>query len=195
LDLNPFEGLYWALYSVTLAFNGRYEESLAAGERARELDPTQFVSATRFSLIGAGMLEEHLDRQREWFAEDPERLAALERGLAEGGYMEAQLVVADLLAIRYETDWSGSGGPLVISLSYLDGWDIEEGMDWFRKAVEERDQTVPYVLLPPLGRLRAHPEYRQLLEESLGFPPEVVERYMARPVPVRGGSEAGLPPD
>jgi TolB-like protein len=191
LEVNPFDALYHALGAMTLVLNGRYDEAIETAGRALEINPDVPIagSAEQAAYIGAGMLEEQLAHQRERISEDPERVEAFERGLAEGGYNGAQFAIAELLAARYERDGFGEFGARGIAARYLDGWDIARGMYWFKKAVEERDQNVPYLLRPPYTRLRAHPDYRALLEEDLGFPLEVVERYMARPVPMAAGGE------
>jgi tetratricopeptide (TPR) repeat protein len=181
LETDPFDALYQALYGFTLVFNGRYEDAISAATTAREIDPNVPIDARQYAYIAAGMLEAQLAHQRERIADDPERVAAFERGLAEGGYEGAQLAIAALLAERYEGRGGGQGhfGARGIALRYLDGWDIERGMYWIKKAVEERDPNLPYLRLPPCDRLASHPDYPELLE-SLNFPPEVRERYLAR---------------
>ena len=188
LELDPFEPLYHGLYGVTLLFNRRYEDALVAASRAFELDPNAPIapSAQQSAYIGMGMLEEELAHQRERIAEDPESLAAFDRGLEEGGYEGAQRALAELFVERNERQGFGEFGAITIALRYLDGRDIENGMYWFKKAMEERDQNAPYIEMPPYDRLRAHPDYLELLQ-GLGFPEETIERYLARAGPAGSG--------
>ena len=76
-----------------------------------------------------GKREELLAEQRQRIAKDPERVAAFEKGLAEGGYEGAQRALAGLWATRYEK----AGGvpkagavpvrPCSIAWLYRDGRD------------------------------------------------------------------------
>ena len=58
------------------------------------------------------MHDERLADQRMRIADSPERIAAFERGLREGGYEGAQGAVADVLAARYEKGRYNSRPPL-----------------------------------------------------------------------------------
>ena len=179
LEVDPFDALYHALYGVTLVYNRRYDDAIAAATTALEIDPNMPLDARQRAYIGAGMLEEQLAHQRERISIDPERVAAFERGLAEGGYEGAQLAIADLFLERYERDGFGEFRARGIAGRYLDGGDIERGMYWLKKSVEERDPNLPYLGLPPFDRVRSHPDYMELLQ-GLKFPEEVIERYLAQ---------------
>ena len=72
-----------------------------------------------------------------------ERLAAFERGLADGGYEGAQLAIADLLAERYELakgmPEAGSRRvylPVAIAWRYIDGGDFQRAIDWLEEAFD-----------------------------------------------------------
>ena len=122
-------------------------------------------------LLCKGMRDEQLDHQRERIARDPERVAAFERGLAEGGYEGAQRAIADLLAARYEN----AGGvpnaevmriymPYAIALRYVDAGDSDRAVDWLEEAYEVRDPMLPYLREPfYYDALRSNPRYQDLL--------------------------------
>ena len=95
--------------------------------------------------IAKGMKEEQLELQRERIARDPGRVAAFERGLAEGGYAGAQVAIADLFAARYEQakgvpDAGSRTGflPVTLSFRYVDGGE-------FQRAWERLLSQVPVV--------------------------------------------------
>ncbi|MFH1763370.1 MAG: protein kinase [Gemmatimonadota bacterium] len=177
LVLDPFSALYQALFGMTLVFNRRYDEAIVAATAAREIDPTVPVDARQSAYIASGMREEQLTNQRERIADDPERVAALERGLAEGGYEGAQLAIADLLASQYGREGYGSFRAWGIGLRYLDGGDLDRAMDWFERAVEAKDPNMPYIGLPTFDAIRAHPRYPGLIRR-MNFPEEVIARYL-----------------
>lgn len=183
LGLDPFSALYQALYGVTLVFNRRYDDAIVAATAAREIDPTMPVDARRNAYIASGMREEQLTHQRESIADDPERVAALERGLAEGGYEGAQLAIADLLASQYGREGYRSFRAMDIASRYLEGGDLDRAMDWFERAVEVKDPNMPYIGLPTFDAIRAHPRYPGLIQR-MNFPEEVMARYLNE---VRGG--------
>ena len=106
-------------------------------------------------------LNEQLALQRERIAHDPERVAAFERGLAEGGYEGAQRGIADVLAARYLD--SGRGHEVGIALRYQDAGDNDRAIDWLEKAYEEHDPSLPYLGNPLYDPLRSDPRFQALL--------------------------------
>jgi hypothetical protein len=123
------------------------------------------------------MKEEQLAHQRERIARDPERVAAFERGLAEGGYDGAQVAIAELLAQRYETanGIPDAGArtvfmPKGIAGRYLDGGDYQRAIDWLEEAYEVRDPNTPYLGNPVFDPLRSDPRF-QALVDRMGLPP------------------------
>jgi tetratricopeptide (TPR) repeat protein len=182
---DPFSALYQALYGITLIFNGRFDEAIAAGITSREIDPTMPIDPREWAYIATGRQEEHIDIQREWYAPDPESLAALERGLAEGGYQGAHLAVADLQASRYGHDVFQ---PTVVGNLYLFGGDLDRAMAWFERGVEVKEPNMPYIGLPIYDPIRSHSRYPDLIR-SFNFPEEVQEYYLTRPRAM--GSEGG----
>lgn len=81
------------------------------------------------------MRDEQLADQRLRVARDPERLAAFERGLAEGGYEGAQRALGHVLAARFEKgQYSSAPG---IAMRYLDAGDKDRAMTWLYKGVRD----------------------------------------------------------
>jgi tetratricopeptide (TPR) repeat protein len=172
--------MFHALYSMVLYFDRRYDDALAAARTALEMQPD--VSPARSTLqrvfISKGMRDEQLADQRERIALDPERVAAFEKGLAEGGYEGAQIAIADLLAARYEK----AGGipdpgartvylPWAIALRYLDAGDYDRAMDWLETAFEVRDPNLLYLGVSPLwDPVRSDPRFQDLLRR-MNLPP------------------------
>jgi len=177
LDLDPYSSLYRALHGMTLTFNRRYDEAIAAATAALELDPGMQLDARQLVYIARGMRDEQLAHQRERIANFPERVAAFEAGLEAGGYEGAQLALADLFVSQTGEDGAFRFNPWGIALRYLDGGDLDRAVDWLEKATSARDPNVPYIGLPIYDVIRTHPRYPDLIR-SIGFPEEVEARYL-----------------
>ncbi|MCK5376658.1 MAG: protein kinase, partial [Acidobacteria bacterium] len=167
LELDPFNAYFHGLHATTLYFNRRYDDALAAVRKAFAIQPNQGFArnALQYVYICKGMRDEWLADQREQIAHDPERVAAFERGLAEGGHEGAQRAIADLLAARHEA----SGGVIRpglahnVALSYLDAGDHDLAIDWLEKAYEERDPAMPFLTMPLWDPLRSNPRFQDIL--------------------------------
>jgi hypothetical protein len=117
--------------------------------------------------VNKGMRKEQLAEQRLRVARDSERLAAFERGLAEGGYEGAQRAIADVYAARYAKGQYKD--PMGVAFRYLDGGDKDQGMDWLTKAYEAHDPSLAYVGRPHWDRLRGDARFEALLRR-IGLP-------------------------
>jgi tetratricopeptide (TPR) repeat protein len=173
LELDPFSALFHGLYSMVLYLDRRYDDALAAARTALAMHPNQQPARgiQQCVFIAKGMRDEQLADQRQRIAGDPERVAAFEKGLAEGGYEGAQRAIADLLAARYEM----AGGipdpgvrrvymPSDIALRYIDAGDYDRAIDWLERAFEVRDPNLPYFGLAPIhDPLRDNPRFQDLL--------------------------------
>jgi TolB-like protein/tetratricopeptide (TPR) repeat protein len=177
MEVDPFSALYQALYGMVLLFNRRYDDAIAAATAALEIDPTVPVDARQGVYIAQGRKEEQLAHQRERISIDPDRVAAFERGLAEGGYEGAQLALAELFVSQYGREGFGRFATYGTALRFFDGGDYDRAMDWFERAVEAKDPNMPYVGAPSYDPMRSHPRYPDLIR-SMGFPEEVVGRYL-----------------
>jgi tetratricopeptide (TPR) repeat protein len=171
LELDPYNPLYTALYGMVLVIDRRFDEAIAAVRADYELRPNDGLSEAvlQHSYIAKGMRKEQLDQQRSRISGDPGRVAAFEKGLADGGYEGAQLAIADLLAERYELakgmPEAGSRRvylPVAIAWRYIDGGDYQRAMDWLEEAFEVGDPNLPYIGMPLYDPLRSDPRFQEL---------------------------------
>jgi tetratricopeptide (TPR) repeat protein len=172
IELDPYNALLRALYGMVLIFDRRNDEAIAAAHASLELQPGMPLaeSVLQNAYIAEGMREAQLEHQRERIANDPERVAAFERGLADGGYEGAQLAIADLLAERYELAKGvpEAGGrqvfmPGAIAWRYQDGGDYQRAIDWLEEAYEVRDPILPYIGTSRYDDpLRSDPRFQEL---------------------------------
>ncbi len=111
----------------------------------------------QWAYIVKGMRDEQLAQQRQRIAKDPERVAAFERGLAEGGYEGAQR--ASPTSWRHGTRRPAASRtpeprrvymPCGIALRYVDAGDYGRAIDWLEKAYEVRDPELALQLRRPL---------------------------------------------
>jgi len=163
LELDPFNALFHGLYGIVLCFDRRYDDAMAAARTALAMQPLMNVARTalQYAFIAKGMRDEQLALQRERIAHDPERVAAFERGLAEGGYEGAQRGIADVLAARYLD--SGRGHAVGIALRYFDAGDNDRAIDWLEKAYEKHDPNLPYLGNPLYDPLRSDPRFQAIV--------------------------------
>jgi len=169
IKLDPFNALYHSLYGMVLVYLRRYDDALAAADKANSISPDAGVafSVIQRVFLAKGMRDEQLAEQRLRIARDPERVAAFERGLAEGGYEGAQRAIADVLAARYEKDQYHSAEG--IAVRYMDAGDKERAMAWLYRAYDDHDQSLPYLGLPEWDPLRDDPRFQALLRR-IGLP-------------------------
>ncbi len=169
IKLDPFNALYHAMSAVVLQYLGRYDDALAAAKAALAIDPGLGIALNQFQryYVVKGLRQEQLADQRMRIAKDPERVAAFDRGLAEGGYEGAQRAIAEVLAARYaRSEYLSAEG---IALRYLDAGDKDKAIEWLYKAFEDHDQAVPYLGLPEWAPLRDDARFQALMRR-LGLP-------------------------
>jgi tetratricopeptide (TPR) repeat protein len=169
IRLDPFNALYHALYGVVLFYLERHDDALAAARAALAIDSRQWVALSQFRqyYFVKGMRDELLAEVRTRIANDPERIAAFERGLREGGHEGAHRGVADVLAAQYEDGrYKSANG---VALRYLDAGDREKAIEWLYKACENHDQNLPYLGTPQWASLRGDPRF-QALARRIGIP-------------------------
>jgi len=177
IELDPYNPLFKALYGIVLIFDRRYDDAIATAHAAYELQPFAAGGVLQDAYLAKGMKEEALEPLKERVARDPERMAAFERGLTEGGYEGAQLANGDLLAERYELAKGVPDAgtkrvflPYGIAWCYLDAGDYERAIDWLEEAYEVRDPNLLYIGNPGFDPLRSDPRF-QAIVRRMGLPP------------------------
>jgi serine/threonine-protein kinase len=178
IELDPFNARFHYTYAWALYFNRQYDDAFAAAGAVLSLQPDDSGAATvqQFVYIAKGMRNEQLAQQRKRIAKDPERVAAFQQGMAEGGYEGAQRRLGDLLAARYH---QASGVPAYIdmriylpcsiALRYMDARDYERAMDWLEEDYKVRDPNVARLGEPLYDPLRSNPRF-QALARKLNLP-------------------------
>ena len=138
---------------------------MAAARTALSLQPDLPTgrSQLRLALKALGRYDEHLAMQRESASNDPELLAALEKGFAEAGYKGAQRRMADVQAARY-------GKPdgvraITIAGTYFAAGEKDLAIDWFEKAYEDHEPNLPYIGRPYWNPLRTETRFLDLLRK------------------------------
>jgi TolB-like protein/Tfp pilus assembly protein PilF len=169
VKLDPFNALYHGLRGIVLIYLRRYDDAMEAARTAISIRPDVSLPYTVMQRVylARGMRQEHLADQRLRIARDPERVAAFEKGLAEGGYEGAQRGIADVLAARFEkSQYDSATG---VALRYLDAGDNDRAIAWLQKAYDIHDSDLPYINSPPWDRLRDDLRYQALLRR-IGLP-------------------------
>jgi TolB-like protein/Tfp pilus assembly protein PilF/predicted Ser/Thr protein kinase len=163
VKLDPFNALNHAMRGIVLIYLKRFDDAMAAARTAISIrsDLGVSFSVMQRCYIAKGMRDEQLADQRLRITRDPERLAAFERGLKDGGYEGAQRGIADVLAARFEkSEYNNATG---VALRYLDAGDNDRTIAWLQKAYDNHDSDLPYVNAPPWDRLHDDPRYQALL--------------------------------
>jgi tetratricopeptide (TPR) repeat protein len=165
VKLDPMNALNHALRAIVLLYLQRFDDAMTAARTAISLRADLSISyvAMMRACMAKGMRDELLAEQRLRISRDPERVAAFEQGLAEGGYEGAQRAIADVLAARYEKVQDSSTSLFGIALRYLDAGENDRAIVWLQKAYDVHDSDLPYINAPPWDRLRNDPRYQALL--------------------------------
>ena len=160
LELNPLNPLSNYFYGRVLEYNRRYDDAIAAYRTALEIEPPlSYRNRLARNLGFKGKHDEELALYREIWADNDERLTALEDGFEKAGYKGAYRALADL--------WVEEGrSAKVIGTWYRMAGDYEEAIDWFEKAYEEHHPNLPYITLPSdSDPLRSYPRFQELLRK------------------------------
>ena len=170
LELSPLDPGIIGLCAVALQYQGLYDDSLDTARSALDVEPNHPIArfAQQNAYILKGMHDEQLSDQRERISYDPERMAAFERGLKEGGYVGVQRAIADVLAARREKIGRATIPDLratSIAYRYLDAKEYDLTLDWLEKAYEDQDPNLPYIMLPLYDPLHPYLRFQELLRK------------------------------
>lgn len=166
---DPFNPRVRTLQAMGLIYLQEYEdaEEVLSDVLSRSPDYEMALSALRATYHLMGRHEEALEMWRATTAQDPEALAALDRGYSEAGYPGALRGLAELWAAGSETM---PATPWQIGRLYAQAGEGEVALDYLERAVEERDGNVAYLSVDPIfDDLREEPRFQELIRR-LGLP-------------------------
>jgi tetratricopeptide (TPR) repeat protein len=149
-------------------FAGRYDDAIAASEKALALDPNFFI-ARRYlgwAYEAKGMYEQSIAQFRQAVARSnnsPHMRAELAHALGRSGATaEAEQLLGELLEVSNRTYVS----PYHIALIYVGLGDKARALEWLETALRERADFLVYVRVDPrLAPLHAEPRYKEVVRQ------------------------------
>jgi serine/threonine-protein kinase len=146
------------------------DRAITLATKALELDATYYFSHWMLGLAYflKGRVEEAVDaveRAAGYSERNPWVLATLHNLYSRASRNEEATTVLREIEKRAA---SGYVAPGVFGIMCLGVGQVEQALDWYEKAIEERDAIVLYLSTEPkLGRLRSHPRYQALRRKML----------------------------
>jgi serine/threonine protein kinase/Tfp pilus assembly protein PilF len=146
------------------------DEAIMLAKKALELDEMYFFSHWMLGLAYflAGRISEAVDsieRAAAFSERNPWVLATLCNLYSRAGRREEAAAVMTELERRAERGYVAPGA---FGIMYLGLGQVEQALDWYERAIEERDAVALYLSTEPkLGRLRSHPRYQALRRKML----------------------------
>jgi tetratricopeptide (TPR) repeat protein len=169
LELDPLDPVYNALVGYHLHAARQFEAAVAQLRHAIDLDPTFFFSHWYLSItyMLIGRLEEAIasaERANELSGRNALTVAMLGRAYALAGRTAEAGQLQEELEVRRR---SGYVPPCSIAMIHRGLGNLERGLEWWIRGVEERDPTVVHTLKtePGYDPLRSHPAYHALLRK------------------------------
>jgi tetratricopeptide (TPR) repeat protein len=144
LELDPLSPMIMALNGQLLVSERRYAEAIEELEAVLRIEPNHTLAL--FALARAyhesGDDDESLAASRRANSGFQERLDAIDRGYAEGGFQGAMLRLAETVAARPAAQQSFSG----VASTYAAAGDRERTLEWLELAYQARDYQLPAAL-------------------------------------------------
>ena len=146
------------------------DTAITLATKALELDATYYFSHWMLGLgyFLKGNVEQAVDaveRAAGFSERNPWVLATLRNLYSRAGRNEEAAAVLQELEQRAQ---SGYVAPGVFGIMCLGLGQVEQALDWYEKAIEDRDAIALYLATEPkLGRLRSHPRYQALRRKML----------------------------
>ncbi|MCK5210381.1 MAG: hypothetical protein KAQ79_20235, partial [Cyclobacteriaceae bacterium] len=169
LNLDPYNNLSKGIIGMNLNFSGKYDEAISISNEIRETDPYNSIalSTLRTSYHLQGDYDLAIEIWRDSYRKDTAATIALEKGLKNGGYVEAMKNLAELFVIRSQTKFVT---PWRICTMYVRAGLKDEALEWMEKAYIAHDPNMPYISTDHIfDYMRDDPRF-QVLINKMGFP-------------------------
>jgi serine/threonine protein kinase/Tfp pilus assembly protein PilF len=146
------------------------DTAITLATKALELDATYYFSHWMLGLgyFLKGNIEKAVDaveRAAGFSERNPWVLASLRNLYSRAGRNEE---AANVLKEIEQRAQSGYVAPGVFGIMCLGLGQVEQALDWYEKAIDDRDAIALYLSTEPkLGRLRSHPRYQALRRKML----------------------------
>jgi serine/threonine-protein kinase len=169
LELDPLDPFYNSLVGYLLHSTGQFEPAVAQLQHAIDLDPAFFFAYWFLSSVYEenGRLDEAIavgEKANELSGRHALTLAALGACYGRAGRTaEARRLLEELTARRRVTYVPSTA----LAWAHAGVGELDEGVEWTARGIEERDPTVVTALksAPIYGRVRSHPAYPALLRK------------------------------
>lgn len=146
------------------------DTAITFATKALELDATYYFSHWMLGLAYflKGNIEKAVDaveRAAGFSERNPWVLASLHNLYSRAGRTDEAAAVLQEIEQRAQ---SGYVAPGVFGIMCLGLGQLEQALDWYEKAIEDRDAIALYLATEPkLGRIRSHPRYQALRRKML----------------------------
>jgi TolB-like protein/Tfp pilus assembly protein PilF len=178
LELDPFNGLFNALYAVDLVFVRQFDEAIT---RSDAVLATEGDAAGVLALPTLAMAHH---QKREY----PQVLDALRRYASAVGYGEVTSVLASAAPdAGYRATVHRAAEALVARsrTTFVLPWDVatwfayagdkERCLEWLERAYQARDPNLPYLGVPDFDDVRGDPRFQDLVRR-MGLPSDAGRR-------------------
>ena len=171
VDLDPLSPRVIASLAQVTYRKNRLEEAILHSKRALELDSTNFLAQWTMGLayFGQGRIEAAIQAVEQAVALSEQSawvLATLHNMYLRAGRIENATAVMAGIEKRAKEGYVAPGSFAIMHFGLK---NVELALDWYEKAVEERDSVALALATEPgLGRLRSHPRY-QMLRRKMGI--------------------------
>jgi TolB-like protein len=170
VQLDPMNSFVLGLHGAILAFTAPPEEAIQYLESMFEDFPGAGFGYVPLAMAyrRAGLEDEETRAYRadmavsgfDWV------VAALDRGMEEGGNREARRQAAEAMADRFEEAYLPTEN---IARFYRDAGEVEKALDWLERSLEYHDPNLPYIGVTGWEDLYDHPRFQAVAEE-VGVP-------------------------
>ena len=174
LELDPLSPVVLTYLGQCYLLERRYPEAVECLQEAAEIDPTYWVA--QFVLFGAWMFQGRFDKSVEILQKAVKQLGAnpfiLGAAGAVYGFLGQRDKAEEFLHLIEQMGETRYVSPLAIAWAYMGLRDTERCLDWFEKAVEERDpQIIHFPMKPMYDEFRSHPRWKALVR-TMGLAPQ-----------------------